>query len=234
MGQTLPGRAWTPRHAAGTITSESDRGLSHCRSGKSRTATASVLRGKRKSRKKPTIWESETVSADRVAAINPLISGKEKTHKHKQICGIVPGLGGCQIFVYVFFRVIPYGGEEKHINKVPPKIPGQSRETFVYVFFSLCVFFVPKVLLGKRKSRKANNLGVRDSVGKQGRGNQPPNSFEPISGKGMRRSTFSEKLFFVKRGGRHSVNEGVGKYFYRKGDSVKRSGPFSEPPDSEN
>ena len=31
------------------------------------------------------------------------LSGKEKTHKHKQICGIVPGLGGCQNFVYVFF-----------------------------------------------------------------------------------------------------------------------------------
>ena len=30
-------------------------------------------------------------------------SGKEKTCKHKQICGIVPGLGGCQDFVYVFF-----------------------------------------------------------------------------------------------------------------------------------
>ena len=39
------------------------------------------------------------------------ISGKEKTHKHKQICGIVPGLGGCQNVVYVFFGVIPYGGE---------------------------------------------------------------------------------------------------------------------------
>ena len=30
-------------------------------------------------------------------------SGKEKTHKHKQIYGIVPGLGGCQKFVYVVF-----------------------------------------------------------------------------------------------------------------------------------
>ena len=70
-------------------------------------------------------------------------SGKEKTHKHKQICGIVPGLGGCQKFVYVFFfRVSPYGGE-KHINKIPPQIPGQSRENYVYVFFSLCVFFAP-------------------------------------------------------------------------------------------
>ena len=32
--------------------------------------------------------------------------------------------------------VIPYGGE-KHINKIPPKIQGQSREMFT-CFFSLC------------------------------------------------------------------------------------------------
>ena len=57
----------------------------------------------------------------------------KKTHKHKQICGSVPGLGGCQNFVYVFFRVIPYGGGKKHIGKA--KIAGQSRENFVYVFF---------------------------------------------------------------------------------------------------
>ena len=30
-------------------------------------------------------------------------SGKERRHKHKQIPGIVAGLGGCQNFVYVFF-----------------------------------------------------------------------------------------------------------------------------------
>ena len=30
------------------------------------------------------------------------------------------------------------------------------------------------------------------------------------------------------------MNEGFCKDFYRKGNSVKRSGPFSEPPDSEN
>ena len=29
------------------------------------------------------------------------------------------------------------------------------------------------------------------------------------------------------------MNGGFGKDFYRKGDSVKRPGPFSEPPDSE-
>ena len=76
-----------------------------------------------------------------VCRVHTWQSGKEKTHKQKQICGIVPGLGGCQNFAYVFlfFRVIPYGGE-KHINKIPPKIPGQSREHFVYVCFSLCFF----------------------------------------------------------------------------------------------
>ena len=32
-------------------------------------------------------------------------------------------------------------GRKKHINKIPPKIPGQSREHFVYVFFFLYLFF---------------------------------------------------------------------------------------------
>ena len=53
----------------------------------------------------------------------------------------------------------------------------------------------------------------------------------------MQRSTFQwKKGFSVKRGegpGGNSVNPGLGKDFYRKGNSVKRSGPFSEPPDSE-
>ena len=34
-------------------------------------------------------------------------------------------------------------GEKTH-KQNPPKIPGQSRENFAYVFFSLCVFFAPK------------------------------------------------------------------------------------------
>ena len=50
----------------------------------------------------------------------------------------------------------------------------------------------------------------------------------------MRRSTFQlQKGFFSEKRGGNSVNEGFGKDFYRKGTSVKRSGPFSEPPDSE-
>ena len=61
-----------------------------------------------------------------------------------------------------------------------------------------------------------------------------PGKSEPILGEGMRRSTFSEKKVFSEKGGGNSVNGWFGKDFYRKGNSVKRSGPFSEPPDSEN
>ena len=58
---------------------------------------------------------------------------------------------------------------------------------------------------------------------------------EPIFGKGMRRSTFSvKKRGFSEKGGGNSVNEGFGKDFYRKGNSVKRFGPFTETADSEN
>ena len=43
-----------------------------------------------------------------------------------------------------------------------------------------------------------------------------------------------KKGFSMKRGVGNSVNEGFGKDFYRKDNSVKRSGPFSEPLVSEN
>ena len=87
------------------------------------------------------------MSAITALTTNTLCSGKEKTHKHKQICGTVPGLAGCQTFVYVFFSGHSLWGRKKHINKIPPKIPGQSRENFVYVFCSLCVFFAPYMLV---------------------------------------------------------------------------------------
>ena len=38
-------------------------------------------------------------------------------------------------------------GEKKHINKVPPKIPGQSCENFVYVFFFFMCFFRSLVMI---------------------------------------------------------------------------------------
>ena len=57
---------------------------------------------------------------------------EEKTHTHKQIRGIVPGLGGWQNFVYAsFWGHSHFLWEQKYINKFPPpppKIPGQSCE----------------------------------------------------------------------------------------------------------
>ena len=77
------------------------------------------------------------------ASVSLLKSGKEKTNKYKQICGIVPGLGGYQKVVYAFFRVIPYG-REKHINKIPPKSRDNPVKFLFTCFFSLCVCFAPK------------------------------------------------------------------------------------------
>ena len=42
-----------------------------------------------------------------------------------------------------------------------------------------------------------------------------------------------KKGVFSEKGGGNAVNQGFGKDFYRNSISVKRSRPFSEPPDSE-
>ena len=53
-------------------------------------------------------------------------------------------------------------------------------------------------------------------------------------GRGCDEGLFSEKKgVFNEKGGGNSVNEGFGKDFYRKGNSVKRSGRFNELPASE-
>ena len=57
---------------------------------------------------------------------------------------------------------------------------------------------------------------------------------EPIFGKGSTKHFSVKKGLFSEKGGGSSVIEGFGKDFYRKGNSVKRFGPFTEPPDSEN
>ena len=61
------------------------------------------------------------VKASRVASAQ--LPGKEQTHKHRQIWGIVPGLGGWPKYVYAFWGVLPYD-EEKDINKIAQEIPG--------------------------------------------------------------------------------------------------------------
>ena len=46
-------------------------------------------------------------------------------------------------------------------------------------------------------------------------------------GRGCDEALSVKKGVFSEKGGGNSVNEGFGKDFYRKGNSVKRSGPFS-------
>ena len=55
-------------------------------------------------------------------------------------------------------------------------------------------------------------------------------------GRGCDEALFSEKnkWLFSGKGGGNSVNEGFSRDFFRKGNSGKSSGSFSEPPDSEN
>ena len=49
-------------------------------------------------------------------------------------------VGVKKLFMCFFFRSFLMG-EKKHINKIPPNIPGQCRENFVYMFCALCVCF---------------------------------------------------------------------------------------------
>ena len=76
----------------------------------------------------------------------PVILGMEKKHININInkfAGLSRDWVGAKILFMCFVRVVPYGGE-KNINKVPPRIPGQPRESFVYVFLSLCVSSLPR------------------------------------------------------------------------------------------
>ena len=65
--------------------------------------------------------------------------GKEKDININKCAGLSwDWVGGKKLFMS-FFRFIPYGGE-KHINKIPPKIPGQSHGILFMCFF-LCLVF---------------------------------------------------------------------------------------------
>ena len=78
------------------------------------------------------------------AKISDIVQKKRKHININKFAGLSRDWAGGRILFMCFFRVTPYG-DEKHINKIPPKIPGQSRENFVYVFF-LYVFFAPQWL----------------------------------------------------------------------------------------
>ena len=71
-----------------------------------------------------------------------IFQGKKKHININKFAGLSRDWVGAEKLFMCFFGSFPMG-EKKHINKIPPQIPGQSRENFVYVFFSLCVFFAP-------------------------------------------------------------------------------------------
>ena len=65
--------------------------------------------------------------------------------------GLSHGLGGCETIIYVCLFAGHFLWRRKHINKISPKTPGQSREFFVCVcFIFMCCFSLPiNLLLGK-------------------------------------------------------------------------------------
>ena len=56
-----------------------------------------------------------------------------------KVAGLSRDCVGAKNLFMCFFSGHSLGGRKKRINKIPPKIPGQSRETFVYVFFFVCL-----------------------------------------------------------------------------------------------
>ena len=96
-------------------------------------------------------------------------SRKKKTHKHKQIRGIVPDWVGGKILFMCFFRLIPCGGEKKHINKIPPKKIRNNPVKIVFTCFFLYVFFflLPKVT---KKPDSAARVSFQYFLGSLGSG----------------------------------------------------------------
>ena len=82
---------------------------------------------------------------------NCCFSGKEKTHKHKQSCEIVPRFWWvAKCFVHVLVGGRSIWGRNTHKQNPPPpqkKKTERSRETFVYVLFSSFAFLAPKFLI---------------------------------------------------------------------------------------
>ena len=70
------------------------------------------------------------------------MSGKEETHKHKQICRIVPGLCGWQNLFMHFLGSFLLVGRQTH-KQNPPQNPGT-----IPWRFCLCVFFAPENWVG--------------------------------------------------------------------------------------
>ena len=67
---------------------------------------------------------------------------KHKTHKHNKFAGLSRDWVGAQnLFMCFFCSGHSLWGRKAHKQNPPKKIRGQSRDNFVYVFYSFCVFF---------------------------------------------------------------------------------------------
>ena len=81
---------------------------------------------------------SGTPSWWKMAPLKRPVIRKRKKHVNINKCGRLSGTGWVpKSCLCVLFEVIPCGGERTH-KQNPQKIPGQSQENFVYVFFYSC------------------------------------------------------------------------------------------------
>ena len=89
--------------------------------------------------------------------------GNEKHINIKKFAGLSRDWAGGKILLMCFFRVIPYGGEKTHINKIPPKSRDNPMKMLFTFFFFLCVFFITnKMSLPKIQKKKR----ITDSYGR--------------------------------------------------------------------
>ena len=104
-----------------------------------------------------------------------ILSGDEKTNKHKQLLGIVPRKGGGQICLCVAFFLGKKGNTLTkflgNLRKVPGQsrdspgiIPGQSREMFVNVFVVYWFFSGPEICQLKYTLGPWGQSGARHAV----------------------------------------------------------------------
>ena len=79
-----------------------------------------------------------------------VLSGKEKHMNINKFAGLFRdrvGGTGCLNFVHVFFLFHSLWGRKTHKQSPPQKSRGNPVKNSVYVFFCLCVFFAPRVLV---------------------------------------------------------------------------------------
>ena len=79
-----------------------------------------------------------------------------RPHRHKQICRTLPGLGGREKFVYVFFVGSFLMGEKTH-KQNPPKKRDNLVKLLLICFFALCVFFA--ILISVKKNSPKEVFG---------------------------------------------------------------------------